>query len=153
MTLIRWNKPENSLWTNPWSNFQREMNRLLDEPFAGFGTVPGLMNAWGPAMDLYEDKDNLTVNVELPGMKKEDIELSLNEGTLTISGERKNDETHKDAATHRVERFYGRFQRSVALGVAVNPDKIKATYTDGILTVTLPKADEAKPKQIEINVK
>jgi HSP20 family protein len=153
MTMIRWQKPESSLAFAPWGNLQTEINRLFNEAFPDFGRTPSLMNAWGPTLDLYENKDNLTVKVELPGMKKEDIEISLQDDTLTVSGERKHEETLKDAETHRLERFYGRFQRSVAINVPVQADKIKATYADGVLTVVLPKAEQAKPRQIEINVK
>jgi HSP20 family protein len=106
-----------------------------------------------PALDLYEDKDGLVVKVELPGMKKEDIAISLEDGTLAVSGERKQD-PHLDAATVcRCERVLGRFERRVSLPCKVDAGKIKAAYTDGVLTVTLPKAGEAKPKQIPINIK
>jgi HSP20 family protein len=152
--MIRWQKPEINPWfaLEPWSNLREGINRLFDSSLTDFGSFPKLMNAWGPALDLYEDKDNLVVKVELPGMKKEEIEVSLHDGTLTISGERKGEESFKDAQTHRSERFYGRFQRAVALPLPVNAAQVKASYTDGILTVTLPKAEEAKPKQIEVNV-
>jgi HSP20 family protein len=85
-------------------------------------------------------------------MKREDIEVSLHEGSLSISGERKSEEKHKDADVYRAERFYGRFQRTVALPVPVAADKVKASYKDGVLTITLPKTEEAKPKQIDVNV-
>jgi len=153
MTMVRWQKPEVSPWSvlEPWGNLREEINRLFDSPLAEFGAFPRLMNAWGPSLDLYEDKDNLVVKVELPGMKKDEIDVSLQDGTLTISGERKSEEL-KDAEPHRLERFYGRFQRSISLPSPVNGNKVKANYTDGILTVTLPKTEEAKPKQIEVSV-
>ena len=103
-------------------------------------------------MDVYQEKDNLIVKVELPGMKREDIEVSLHDGSLSISGERKAGDKYQDAEVYRAERFVGRFQRSVTLPTAVAGDKIKAQYKDGILTVTLPKTEEAKPKQIEVTV-
>ncbi len=102
-------------------------------------------------MDVYEDKDNVYVRVELPGMKKEDIELSLHNGSLSVSGERKSEEKFKGAEAYREERFFGRFQRTVTLPTPVAADKVKAQYKDGILSVTLPKAEEAKPKQIELS--
>jgi HSP20 family protein len=107
-------------------------------------------SGWCPAIDLYEDKDNLTFRCELPGMKKEEIDISLHEGVLTVSGERKLEAKVTNAETHRSERFAGRFQRSVTLPVSVDAEKIKATYKDGILSVTMPKAEEAKPKQIHV---
>lgn len=154
MTMIRWQRPE----INPWltadlfGNLRDEVNRLFDGASPEWTPFPRLMGAWGPNLDLYEDKDNLVAKLELPGMRKEDIEVSLHEGTLTISGERKADDSFKDAEAHRLERFYGRFQRSVALPVVINAGAVKASYVDGILTVTLPKAEEAKPKQIAVSV-
>ena len=85
-------------------------------------------------------------------MKREDIEVSLHEGGISISGERKSEEKHADAEVYRTERFFGRFQRTVMLPTPVAGDKVKAAYKDGVLTVTLPKTEEAKPKQIEVNV-
>lgn len=155
MTMIRWQKPDANPWfgLEPWDNLRDEINRLFDTSAPDFGPFPRLMNAWGPSLDLYEDKENLVVKVELPGMKKDEIEVSLHEGTLTISGERKLEENARQAQSHRMERFYGRFQRSVALASPVKPDQVKAAYTDGILTITLPKAEEAKPKQIAVDIK
>jgi HSP20 family protein len=154
MTMIRWQRPEANPWfaMEPWGNLREEVNRLFDTNLPEFLPLPRLMNAWGPQLDLFEDKDNLVVKVEVPGMKRDDIDVSLQEGTLTISGERKSEDADKDAQTHRQERFYGRFQRSITLPMPVNDAQVKAAYNDGILTVTLPKAEEAKPKQISINV-
>lgn len=90
------------------------------------------------------------MKAELPGLKKEEIDISLQDGMLTVSGERKLEEQHNDTETCRSERFYGRFHRTVALPKAVYADKVKAVYKDGILTVTLPKTEEVKPKQIEV---
>ena len=126
-----------------------EINRLF-EPVAGTGRGSGLFTVWSPALDIYEDKENLTVKVELPGMKKEDINISLHEGVLSISGERKQEEKLEESDRYRSERFYGRFQRTVALPKPVAAGNVKAGYKDGILTVTLPKTEEAKPKQIEV---
>jgi HSP20 family protein len=108
------------------------------------------LSGWPPALDLHEDKDTLVVKVELPGMKKEDIEISLHDGCLSISGERKNEQKFEDAEVYRAERFVGRFQRTVTLPAPVAADKVKADYKDGVLTVTLPKTEEARPKQISV---
>jgi len=152
--MIRWQRPEVNPWfaMEPWGNLREEINRLFDSSVLDSGTLPKLMNAWGPSLDLYEDKDNLVVRVELPGMKKADIDVSLHDGTLTVSGERTLESPVKDTQTHRQERFYGRFQRAIALPVSIAQEQVKASYTDGILTVTLPKAEEAKPKQIEVSI-
>jgi HSP20 family protein len=129
-----------------------EIDRLFEAPLAEFARHQNVFGGWAPALDVYEQKDNVIVRAELPGMKKEDIELSLHDNTLTISGERKQEETHKEAETYRSERFFGRFQRMVTLPTQVAQDKIKAQYKDGVLTVTLPKAEEAKPKHIDVHV-
>jgi len=104
-------------------------------------------------LDVYEDKDNFVLRAEMPGMRKEDIDISLHDGLVTISGERKEETKKQESDVYRSERFFGRFQRSFALPTSVNAEKVAASYKDGILTVTLPKAEEAKPKQIPINVK
>ena len=148
MTLTRWQRPT----LDPFeqlSHLRDEVTRLFDSPFGGL--TQGF-NTRAPAVDLYEEKDNLIVKAELPGMKKEDIDVSLHDGTLTISGERKSEREEKKGETYRSERFYGRFQRSVMLPTPVSADKVKASYKDGILSITLPKTEEAKPKQIEVSV-
>jgi len=129
-----------------------EIDRLFELPLTEVARTSRLFSGWTPALDLYEEKDNLVVKAELPGMKREDIEVSLHEGSLSISGERKSEEKHQDADVHRTERFFGRFQRTVALPTPVAADKVKAQYQDGILTITLPKTEEAKPKRIDVNV-
>jgi HSP20 family protein len=99
---------------------------------------------------VHEDKENLVVSLEVPGMKKEDFEIALHEGVLSISGERRFEEKRQKAAGYRSERFEGRFQRSVRLPKAVDASKVRAAYKDGILTVHLPIAAEARPRQIVV---
>jgi len=134
------------------TDLRDEIDRLFEAPLADLARSSQLLSGWTPALDLFEDKDNLYVRLELPGMKKEDIDLSLHEGSLSISGERKGEEQLKGAEVYRAERFFGRFQRTVSLPTVVAAEKVKAHYQDGILTVTLPKAEEAKPKHIDVNV-
>ncbi|MBI4324353.1 MAG: Hsp20/alpha crystallin family protein [Chloroflexi bacterium] len=150
MKLTRFQRP--NLWPafDPLTNLRDEINRLFDAPFGELTHSSEVFNVWGPALDLYEDKDHLIVKAELPGMKKEEIDISLHDGTLTIAGERKPEGKYADAEISRSERFFGRFQRTVNLPLLVESSKAKATYQDGILTVTLPKAEAAKPKQIEV---
>ncbi len=137
---------------NDWSPLTRlrdQLDRMFDEPdFA----VSDLFTGWNPAVDIFEDKDKLTVKAELPGFKREDIDVSLHENSLILAGERKHEEEHKGGQFHRSERFYGRFQRSVPLPFAVDADKIDAWYREGILTITLPKSEKSKAKQIEVAV-
>jgi len=153
MTLTRWTRPEVSTWTPllHLNTLRDEIDRLFETPLMEFNrTAQQFLSGWLPAVDLYEDKDSVVVRAELPGMKKEDIEISLHDGVLTLSGERKAEEKYKGATACRSERFVGRFQRTLTLPTAVNGDKVSATYSDGILTVTLPKAEEAKPKHIPV---
>lgn len=133
------------------SSLRTEIDRLFDEPMSVL-TAPRdfwLGGGW-PSVDVDEDRDNVTVKVEVPGMRKEDIDVSWHDGVLSISGERKAQEKFTDAETHRNERFVGRFHRALTLPVRVNAEKTNASYQDGILTITLPKAEEAKPKQIQV---
>ena len=152
--LTRWQRPEHATWPRfgRLNDLRDEIDRLFEAPLAELARTSQLFSGWTPALDMYEDHDSVYVRVELPGMKKEDIEVSLHNGSLSISGERKAEEKHQDAEVYRAERFFGRFQRTVTLPSAVAADKIKAQYTDGILTVTLPKAEEAKPKHIDVHV-
>ena len=155
MSLIRYQAPELSTWSpfDRLSTLRDEMNRLFDVSPPGFGAREDrLLGAWSPALDVYQDKDNVYVKTELPGMKKEDIQISLQDNTLTIAGERKQEKEIKEGDGFRSERFFGRFHRSVALPVQVQTNTVKAQYKDGILTVTLAKAEEAKPRQIQVQV-
>jgi HSP20 family protein len=132
------------------TNLRDELDRAFDSAFGSFFRPLTSLSRWNPAVDVYQDKDQFTVYAELPGMKKEDIEISLNGGTLTISGERKQEANSEEGS--RIERFFGKFQRSLTLPVAVNAEKVSASYKDGILRVVLPKAEEAKPKQIPVSL-
>ena len=152
MKLMRIQRPEGWNWSPAvqFSNLRDEINRLFEEPFGLLERHADFFNGWTPNLDLYENKDSLVARVELPGMKKEEIEVWFDDGALHIAGERKFEQKEDESATHRLERFYGRFHRTVALPKQVNPDQVKATYEEGVLTVTLPKAEEAKPRQIEV---
>ena len=153
-SLTRWQRPVLTTWPGfgRLTDLRDEIDRLFESPLAEMARTSHLLSGWTPVLDLYEDKDNLLVKVELPGMKREEIEVSLHEGSLSISGERQSEEKHKDADVYRAERFFGRFQRTVSLPSPVAADKVKAQYKDGILTITLPKTEEAKPKHINVNV-
>jgi len=111
-----------------------------------------MLSGWLPALDLYEDENNFHVKAELPGLKKEEISISLHEGVLTLSGERLENDLFKNAEVYPAERFLGRFQRTLTLPSPVVAEKVKATYKDGILHVVLPKTEESKPRQITVNV-
>jgi len=153
MDLIRYQAPDLVPWPalGRWSNLRDELNAFFEMPFwSSFGRPGQLFTGWSPALDLYQSNDNVVAVVELPGMRKEDIDISLHDGTLTISGERKRDSTGGEKA-ERTERYVGAFRRSIALPTRVDASKVSATYRDGILTVTLRKAEEVKPKQIQVS--
>jgi HSP20 family protein len=155
MSIIRYQTPDLAAWSSPnrWANLRDELDTMFELPFwSTLGRQAQLFNGWSPALDLYHNADNIIALVELPGMRKEDIEISLHDGTLIISGERKSESVEGEKA-ERTERVTGKFRRSITLPARVESDKVNATYKDGILTVTLPKAEEAKPKQIQVNVK
>jgi HSP20 family protein len=154
MSLIRYHMPEAVALPalGRLSTLRDELDSLFELPFlSNFANQTQLFSGWTPALDLYQSNDNVIAMVELPGMRKEDIEISLHDGTLTIGGERKH-ETGEGENAERSERYIGKFRRSITLPTRVDASKVTATYKDGILTVTLPKAEEAKPKQIQVNV-
>jgi HSP20 family protein len=125
------------------------LNRLF-EPFAE-ETLP--LTTWVPSCDIYETDKEIVVKAELPGLKKEDVFVSLENNVLMIRGERKFEEDVKRENYHRVERTYGEFLRSFTLPTFIDANKILAEFKDGLLMVTLPKREEAKPKQIEVKIK
>ena len=153
MNIVKWQRPTLTNWPGfgRLSDLRDEIDRLFESPLSELTRTSQLLSGWTPALDVHEDKNNFIVKAELPGMKKEDIEVSLHDGTLSISGERKSETKHEDAEVYRAERFF-RFQRTVALPAAVAADKVKAAYKDGVLTITLPKTEEAKPKHIDVSV-
>jgi HSP20 family protein len=154
MTLIRYQAPELASWspTDRRSNLMDELNSFFELPSWSSSARAGqLFTGWSPALDLYQSNDNMIAVVELPGMRKEDIEISLHDRTLTISGERKRETSSNGEKAERTERYIGTFRRSIALPTRLDANKVSATYRDGILTVTLPKAEEVKPKQIQVS--
>jgi HSP20 family protein len=154
MSIIHWKRPHVSQWPSfgRLSDLSDEINRLFDSPLNELTRSAQLLNGWTPPLDVYEEKGHFTVKTELPGMKKEDIDVTFEDGTLSISGERKSETKQEDTELYRSERYFGRFQRSVSLPAAVAAEKVSATYKDGVLTITLPKTEAAKPKQIDVTV-
>jgi HSP20 family protein len=132
-------------------NLRADMDRLFKTFFTGFPDEGE--GIWAPVVDIEEDKDNILVKAEIPGLKKDEIRVTVRDNMLSISGERKQKQEIKDRVFHRIERSYGKFSRRISLPVAVDADKIKANYKDGILHITLPKPESVKPKQIEVEIK
>jgi HSP20 family protein len=156
MSLVRWNPArELERWAPDFFGVQREINRLFDDFFRGGMQAEEASGRsyWSPAVDIAERDNEYVVKVELPGVNKDDVKITLESNILTIRGEKKQEKEEKGENSHRLERSYGSFQRSFTLPTIVKNDKIDAVYRDGILTVTLPKAEEAKPKQIEVKVR
>jgi HSP20 family protein len=142
MTLMRWD-PFRSMLT---------VKRDLDRMFGEYDDDEATTSLWHPAVDIFETKDNLVLRAELPGMKKDEVHISVENNVLTLKGERKFDKEIKRENYHRVERVYGNFCRSFTLPTSIDRSKIEASFQDGVLEVTMPRAEEAKPKQIEIKV-
>ena len=148
MSIMRW-RPRHDL-----TNIREEMNRLFDDFFRGWPEPrKGLLEGeWAPSIDVAETEEEIVVTAELPGIKQEEVDITIADDVLTLKGEKKEEKEVKKKNYHRIERSYGSFQRSVGLPVGVQADKAKATYKNGVLSITVPKAEEAKPKQIKINV-
>jgi HSP20 family protein len=147
MAIIHWSPYRNML------NCNHEMANLFDDFFSttrargeGEQTPP----TWAPDVDLMESKDGYTLRAELPGVSKEDVKVTLAEAVLTLSGEKKFEQEVKNENFHRSERVYGKFSRSFRLPHPIDADKIQAEYRDGVLTLTVPKAESAKFREIEI---
>ncbi len=147
MAIVRW-EPFRDLVTT-----RDGFNRLINETFSRFfNDGESGSRGWAPAVDIYETDQDVVLKAELPGVDPKDLEVRVEDGTLYLKGQRKFENDVKEENYHRVERSYGSFTRSFALPSSVNSEKAKAEYKDGLLTLTLPKREEAKPKTIQINV-
>ncbi|MGD9366555.1 MAG: Hsp20/alpha crystallin family protein [Desulfobacteraceae bacterium] len=147
MQLIKWN-PTRDLF-----NLRHNMNGLFDDffyPRRGSDGNEGLWN-WNPAVDIYEDADNIVVKAEIPGVNKEGITVDVKDRVLTLKGERSEDKEVKEDSYYRKERTYGRFERAFTLPADVKTEDIKAEYKDGVLKVIVPKPEVRKPKQITVH--
>jgi len=145
-------KNEVSTWSpfRDMVNMQREVGRIFDGLFSDFDRDGNAITSWSPRADVVENNDSYVIKAELPGVSKNDVKITLRENVLTIKGEKKAEKEEKDHNYHRIERSYGSFERSFSLPSNVKSDKIDAAYKDGVLTLTLPKSEEAKPKEIEV---
>lgn len=143
-TLGRWTPLREAM------RLHEEMNRLFDP--RGMLENENLANTWVPPVDIYEDADGVTVRAELPGLTAGDIDVRIENQTLTLKGERKLDHGDQRDNYRRIERWYGTFSRSFALPSTVDADKVRAESKNGVLTVFLPRREETKPKQIRVTV-
>ena len=144
MTLVKWN-PNRSLFNfgeDLWENF-----------FSGDRFLTRNRETWYPVVDIEEDKDNYHMTMELPGMSKDDVNISFEDGVLVVRGEKKEEQEDKERNYHYYERRYGKFERAFRIHSDIEKEKIDATFKDGVLRIDLPKAEKAKAKQIEVKVK
>ncbi len=142
-------------WTPQTDLFRSRVSRLFDQAFDEFlsplsGSEELSSRGWLPPVDIRETDEALTLHAEIPGLTKDDVNITLENNVLTISGERKFEKDAKKDNYHRIERAYGAFSRSFSLPANVRTDQVRASFQDGVLTVSLPKAEEAKPRRIEI---
>jgi len=156
MALERW-----SPFSQPaerWDPFrslgdiQTEMNRLFHSFFGRPVRVGVMERPWSPVVDMYETKDELVVTIELPGVREKEIGVSITGDMLTLKGERAQASEVKQESYHRLERYFGKFERNIRLPFPVDAAKAKVTYRDGLLEIKLPKTEEIKPKEIKIDV-
>lgn len=133
------------------SSLEHQLNRVFGDFFGRTGHESNL-TSWAPAVDIVETEDALTVKADLPDVKPEELDIRVENNVLTIRGERKFEKKTDEKNYLRVERAYGSFSRSFSLSSTVNAEAIKADYRDGVLTLSIPKREEAKPKQIKVNV-
>ncbi len=155
MSLVRWSPAQDlAAFPSDVLNIQREINRMFNSFFRRETEDESLATtAWNPAVDIAEHDDEYVVRVELPGVAKDDVKVVIQENMLAIRGEKKQEKDTKGSNYHRVERSYGTFQRSFSLPSNVKGDKIDASFKDGVLNIVLPKAEEAKRKEVEVRVK
>lgn len=148
MALIRWD-PFRDIIT-----LRERMDKMFEDSLARFRTPEEatMPTFWSPAVDIYETDENIVLKAELPGVDKKEVSVEVKDNTLILKGERRREKEVKEENYHRVERSYGSFMRSFSLPVTVRQDQVKARFKDGVLEVTLPKAEEAKPKQIKVEV-
>lgn len=145
MAIIRWD-PFRDLMT-----FRERMNRLFEDVVASRGEEKDLVSSsWTPSVDIYEDENNLVLTAEVPGLEEKDIEIKIEDSTLTLKGERKFEKEVKEENFHRIERSYGSFYRSFTLPHYIDQDKIEAEHENGILKITMPKKPELKPRKVKI---
>jgi len=142
MKLVRWDPFQE------WAAMSNRLNRSLDNPYTA--PTEDSFGAWVPPVDIFERQDHLVIRAEVPGLKREDMDVRIENGVLTLHGERKRETEVSEDNAFRMERSYGAFSRSFSLPTTVDAAKVAATYKDGVLEVSVPKVETAKPKKVEI---
>lgn len=146
MSITRWDAFRNM------ATLHDQVNRLFEGNLQGNRSDNSALTTWAPAVDIYEDENALVIKADLPDMNEKDLDIRVENNTLTVKGERKFEQKVKEENYLRIERTYGAFSRSFSLPNTVNTEAIKAEYKNGVLTVELPKRAESKPKQVKVNV-
>ncbi len=149
MTLVRWASP---IASRDLINMQEEMNRLVDSVFNRTSAPRDPAFGFTPLVDIEETPEEFVIKADLPGMSQKDVRVSLMGDTLSLRGERHQENTRQDGGYVRVERSHGQFERVFTLGSPVRADQVKATYRDGVLEIRVPKAEEAKTREIPVNI-
>jgi HSP20 family protein len=144
MALVRWDS------SREVDSLQSEVNRLFDTFFGGQPANNSGLRRWVPAMDLVETDDHLVLKADLPGLDKDDVNIEVKDGTLTVSGERKTEHEERTDGFYRVERAFGTFSRSMSLPQRIDAERISASFDRGVLEVRIPKPEERKPHRVEI---
>jgi HSP20 family protein len=153
---VRNNKENESMNLTRWEPFrdmlslQDRTNRLFNDPYVRLTAPTEAVGGWFPLVDIHEDAERIVLRAEVPGVNRDDIEVSVENGTLTLRGEKKHAKETESENAYRQERFYGFFTRSFVLPSAIDSEHINATYKDGVLEVVVPKAEEARPRKIAI---
>lgn len=154
MKIVPWKPKETGLdLFDDIENFQKEMNRLFDATLHRPLKARNGASYWAPAVDIVDEKDQIKVKADIPGIKKEDIEVNVENDVLTIKGEKKEEKEIKEKDYVRSERYYGSFHRAFSLPAGIDPQKVNAVYKEGVLEVTLPKKEGAKAKQVKVDIK
>lgn len=144
-TIVRWDPFRDLV------SIQDELNRLFGRTFTGVEpTRPTAAGAWMPPMDVYETEDKIVATIELPGIDPKDVEVAVEDSTLTVSGSREFSSEIQEENVHRIERRYGSFSRAITLPQTADTEKVEAAFDKGVLTVEVPKVEKAKPKKIQI---
>lgn len=147
-TIVRWDPFRDLV------SIQDELNRLFGRTFTGVEPIrPAAAGAWMPSMDVYETEDKIVAKLELPGIEPGDVEVSVEDSTLTVSGSREFSSEVKEEDYHRLERRYGSFTRAITLPQTADTGKVEAGFDKGVLTIEVPKVERAKPKKIQVKAK
>jgi HSP20 family protein len=148
MAVVKWDPFRDLL------SIQDRMNRLFEQTLSRSRAEEGIAaSTWTPAVDIYETPETIVLKAELPGLRREDIGIEVRDNTLTLRGERRFAKDDQEENYLRIERAYGAFQRSFTLPTTINQEQIRAVFRDGVLELTLPKAEEAKPRKIAIEIR